>query len=1075
MPTRHGAEQSTEIAQANSAGKKGRAATSPVRRRIGIAGKIALWAIVFGTVTALGVAALMYRASSEAVQKMDGLATTEALKRVTTRFATAADRLQQDTLILSEMPPVQGILRAQKNGGIDPFDGSTEQLWRDRLAHIFTSFLEARSEYFQIRFISSSGKGFEIVRVERLDSEIRQTPEKLLQAKSGRDYFKQTLKLRAGQAYLSDVNLNRERGQLEIPHRPTIRATTPVYDDEDGELSGMIVINANARKYFSRMATLLQSGQTLVVANAAGDYLYHPDASRTFGFDLGERHLIQDEFPAVADVKDTKRHEVVTGRSGGERLCVKRVAFDRDQPERFITVGVLSAGRGLGRQIGADSAWIIFTAVAFILGGTVLAVIWSRFLTRSLKEVTAAAASLGRGRRDVDLSPIRNRNDETGDLARAFGAMADEIGMREAKMREQSDALAAGNNQLTRLNAQLSAVMETAIDGLIVIDEAGTVQSFNPAAERMFGYKAEEVIGQNVRMLMPEPYRGEHDGYLRNYVETGKSKIIGVGREVPGRRKDGSVFPIELGISPMRVGNRRLFLGMTSDISRKKAIERKKEEQFIEELKRSNEELMQARAAAEEATAAKSEFLANMTHELRTPLNSIVGFSGLLAESPVLSPKDRRFAKIIDGSSQSLLALVNDILDFSSLEAGAVTLRPAPFSLPHLVENIAASFSLAAEEKGLKLKVERGNAVGPAHLGDALRLHQVLLNLVNNAVKFTPEGSVTIALSAIEQPGADQHIRIEVRDTGIGIAPDKVEKMFGRFAQADASIHNRFGGTGLGLAISKRLVEMMGGTIGMQSAEGKGTTVWLELTLPCVEPAALTDRGATEEQAVPTKALRILVADDVDLNRDLVTAVLTPLGHRVDEATDGAEAIEAVKAANYDLVLMDIQMPGMDGLAATRAIRAMPGFSDLPIVAMTAQGLTAQCEACREAGMDDYLAKPITPTALVAMLDKWTGGSHQTKDHRQAEVPADLGDEFLARCARDLARVKLLLTAKSPEALDELRKVAHDIAGMSAMAGYPRLSADADELSGKLLHANSPDEPECAEALAELEKAVQAA
>ena len=384
--------------------------------------------------------------------------------------------------------------------------------------------------------------------------------------------------------------------------------------------------------------------------------------------------------------------------------------------------------------------------------------------------------------------------------------------------------------------------------------------------------------------------------------------------------------------------------------------------------------LRETRAAAEKAAAAKSDFLANMTHELRTPLNSIVGFAELLAKNPKLSATSRRFAEIINGSSQSLLAIVNDILDFSGLEAGAITLHPAAFSLPKLAEDVAASVSLMADEKGLKIKIEKGNAVGAAHFGDGMRLRQVLLNLVSNAVKFTSKGEVIIVLSAAEYSDSVQHLRIEVRDTGIGISPEKLQTIFGRFAQADASIYGRFGGTGLGLAISKRLIEIMGGTICAESVEGEGTTIWIELKLPCADPKALLDDELFEEP-VAGSAARILVVDDLDINRDLVAVLLAPHGYAIDQADGGADAVEAVKTGNYDIVLMDVQMPGINGLEATRAIRAMGGFETTPIIAMTAQTLKSEWEACREAGMSDHLPKPLSPAALFAMLDKWLGES----------------------------------------------------------------------------------------------------
>ena len=488
--------------------------------------------------------------------------------------------------------------------------------------------------------------------------------------------------------------------------------------------------------------------------------------------------------------------------------------------------------------------------------------------------------------------------------------------------------------------------------------------------------------------------------------------------------------------------------------------------------------LREARAAAEEAAAAKSEFLANMTHELRTPLNSIVGFAGLLAKSPKLSATNRRFAKIIDGSSQSLLALVNDILDFSSLEAGAVTLHPVAFSLPRLVEDIVASVSLMADEKNLELTIEKGNAVGEAHFGDVLRLHQVLLNVVNNAVKFTSQGGITVAVSAAEHSDSVQHLRIEVRDTGIGISKEKLESIFNRFSQADASIHGRFGGSGLGLAISKRLVELMRGNIGAESVEGRGTTVWIELTLPCVDPEALRDADSPEEPLAETTGRRILVVDDVDLNRDLVVALLAPRGHSVDQAEDGAEAVERVKAADYDLVLMDVQMPGMSGTEATRAIREIDGLESLPIVAMTAQALTSQWEACREAGMSDHLPKPITPAALFAILGKWTEEPEEPAgppgEPLTPDVSQELRDEFVRDCARDLARIRVLLNSRAPGALEELRRVAHRISGTGAMVGLADLSQEAGSLVDSLAEGDS-GRVKADRAVTRLERLIEAA
>ncbi len=495
----------------------------------------------------------------------------------------------------------------------------------------------------------------------------------------------------------------------------------------------------------------------------------------------------------------------------------------------------------------------------------------------------------------------------------------------------------------------------------------------------------------------------------------------------------------------------------------------------LERRDRLESHLRRARAAAEQATAAKSDFLANMTHELRTPLNSIIGFTGLLTKSRGLGKTDRRYVEIIESSSQSLLALVNDILDFSSLENSGLVLHPTPLSFQKLIEQVATKLSLIAQDKRLTLKIVCAPMVARAHFGDAMRIRQVLVNLLSNAIKFTSKGGVTVFLSAEEHSDSMQHLRVEVRDTGIGIAPEKMKTLFGRFAQADASIHSRFGGTGLGLAISKRLIESMNGAIGVESVEGVGTTVWFTLTLPRIDPAALVERPAADNEAnKKADKRRILVVDDVDLNRELVLALLAPHEHMVDQASDGAAAVSAVKSADYDLVLMDVQMPVMDGLAATRAIRAMSGCEDLPIVAMTAQALTSQIAACREAGMNDYLAKPITPAALFAVLEKWTGESGQSAGTADDGL-AKLRGEFVTQCAADLSEVKRLLGSGSPSARDELKKLAHRVAGTSGMLGLANISICASELDEALGRENVQDAAEYAQFMVKLEQLVRAA
>ena len=637
-----------------------------------------------------------------------------------------------------------------------------------------------------------------------------------------------------------------------------------------------------------------------------------------------------------------------------------------------------------------------------------------------------------------------------------------------------------------RLNeAKQRAIFDSILEAVVVIDTRGRIVQTNRVAADMFGYSAEEMTGQNVSMLMPNPHADQHDNYLARYLETGEANVIGHLRMLNARRKNGEIFSIHLAVSHVETGGDSFFAGVIVDVTERLAQEAA---------------LRLARDEALESARIKSEFLANMSHEIRTPMNGVIGMNDLLLDTS-LNEEQRSLALTVQKSSESLLKIINDILDLSKIEAGKLQFENVIFDPLLSIEEVLELFAERAADKGLEIGYRTGSALPRQVVGDEGRLRQVLSNLLGNAIKFTEAGEVEIQVCA--DPEQPCRLEIAVSDTGIGIAEDKQSLLFQSFSQVDGSITRRFGGTGLGLAISRQLVQLMGGEIGMHSQPGAGATfhfsvcfseppagldlrsglpagssvlyvghrrllpaqlqswgfdvrsttdhvqaveilrhspdrlILLDLSnapapvhragtlrdacrqagLPEPQPvllltrrqgiedsdeltglrrlylplrqsalAALLDVSLPSPQASVVRpmlsmasdglaGLRVLVVEDNTINQMLVRALLGKLGITPALAENGEAGLARMCDSVWDVVLMDCQMPVMDGFSATRRWREIElergAVARLPIIALTANAMEGDREYCLAAGMDDYLSKPIKLDILQEKLLHW--------------------------------------------------------------------------------------------------------
>ncbi|HEX4888099.1 MAG TPA: PAS domain S-box protein [Luteibaculaceae bacterium] len=507
-------------------------------------------------------------------------------------------------------------------------------------------------------------------------------------------------------------------------------------------------------------------------------------------------------------------------------------------------------------------------------------------------------------------------------------------------------------------DSKFKNLLESAPDAMIIANDKGIIELANDQAVIMFGYSKEELIGREVETLIPKRFGEKHHHYRTEYQKAPHPRGMGEGRELYGLRKNGEEFPVEISLSPLITGESRLVSAAIRDVTDRKQVEK---------------ELIQAKEIAEKSVIAKEHFLANMSHEIRTPLNALIGFSQLLEQTP-LNDEQREYVESVSISGKNLLTLINDILDYSKIEAGMMTLEQLPVNINKLLQSIEVIFRQPCTHKNIALCLEMDPRLDTHVVADPLHINQILINLVGNAIKFTEKGQITLKSEVMECEAGSTRLRISISDTGIVIKPEQMNKIFERFGQADSDTSRKYGGTGLGINIVQGLLALYHTKLRVESHEGVGSTFSFELNLPMadeIHQKTMPTHALTLQPLKNGKAVKILLVEDNLLNQRLALAVLNKMGCETQVAENGKVALELMKEYSFDIILMDMQMPEMDGYEATKVIRNQLQ-NPIPIVAMTAHAMAGEREKCFRLGMNGYIAKPFNLKDLQEAIEKFS-------------------------------------------------------------------------------------------------------
>ncbi len=794
------------------------------------------------------------------------------------------------------------------------------------------------------------------------------------------------------------------------------------------------------------------------------------------------------EFDAYFEAADRLSRNMLDRRGEAQPEQFVAMASALDRYQRDLELFHLGAGRRFTTTIAdatGDSNRAMVTGVAIALTGLAASLLFGLLsalaVKRQVGRVVESFKEIARGESDLGRRiPVTSR-DELADLVNGFNTFVAKL---QSSVTERMDA----EEQLRKLGL---AVAQSP-DSVIVTDLEGRIEYVNRAFIESTGHERSAVIGRTQHDLglcvSPQPTTDKvGEEVEKNGTWQG---------ELTTRHRDGRQFVELARITPIREprGAVTHYLSIRRDITQAKRIaaELERHRNHLEEMVAARTaELEEARRAAEDASRAKSAFVANVSHEIRTPMNAIIGFTQVLQRSN-LGKKQREQLQRMAEAADHLLHILNDVLDLSKIEAGKLVINDDAFSLGSVLDHVVSLIKDRVRSKGLRLSLDVDPAIPGSLRGDPVRLTQILLNYASNAVKFTERGSIDLVATRVASQPGELLVKFEVKDTGIGVEPSRSGKLFQYFQQADDTTTRKYGGTGLGLAISRRLAEMMGGTVGAESQFGVGSTFWFtarfqEAAGPLSEQTTSETHNASNGQtwydalASNHAGARILVAEDNAVNQDVLRELLAGTGLSIQMAGNGKIAVELARRGDYDLILMDMQMPEMDGLEAVRKIRALPNGS-IPIIALTANAYAEDRALCIEAGMDDHIGKPVSGAALYATLSKWlartAGGSGGAS--RAARPDSYPGLEGVAGLDLALSRELLedgfirfpsllrsyLDTHEGPMKhlpahlqagrFDEARHIAHSLKGSSAALGIASIQQAAARLESALSSPHGP-------------------